>query len=77
MVQREDRNGTRYRANLTLTEHGKIAAEAVCGKVRQAVEQAGRGLTDEDRVILYRALALIAGNLHTICKDGLKEDHAK
>lgn len=73
MVVRQERNGTRYRANLTLTEQGKTAAAAVCEKVRQAVEQAGRGLTEENRVILYQALTLIAGNLHAICKDGLKD----
>ena len=73
MVLRSQRNGTRYRANLTLTEQGNAAALAVKDRARLAVELAGDGLDDAQREVFYRVLALIAGNLHTICKDGLKE----
>jgi hypothetical protein len=38
------------------------------------VELAGAGLTDGDREVFYRVLALIAENLHAICKDGLTDD---
>ena len=76
MVLRTDRNGKRYRANLTLTERGKAAAAAVNEKARMAVEQAGEGLNDTQREVFYQVLALIAGNLHAICKDGLKESNA-
>ena len=72
LVQRKERNGNRYRAALTLTEQGREAAESVNQKAQQAVEQAGEGLDDAQREVFYRVLALIAGNLHTICKDGLK-----
>lgn len=71
MVLRENRNGSRYRAILRLTEQGKVAAEAVVEKARLAVERAGIGFGDQEREVFYRVLALIAGNLHTICKDGL------
>ena len=71
MVLRENRNGSRYRANLTLTEQGKIAAEAVVEKARLAVELAGVGFGEEEREVFYRVLSLIAGNLHKICRDGL------
>ena len=73
MIVRQERNGNRYRANLTLSTQGMEAAAAVCEKARLAVEQAGNGLDDEKRAIFYQALALIAGNLHNICRDGLKE----
>lgn len=73
MVLRQERNGTRYRASLTLTERGNAAAAAVCEKARLAVEQAGNGLNDENRAVFYQVLAIIAGNLHQICKDGLKD----
>lgn len=72
LVCREIRNGSRYRAQLMLTETGRQAAESVNQKAQQAVEQAGEGLNDAQREVFYRVLALIAGNLHTICKDGLK-----
>ena len=74
LVQRQERNGTRYRALLVLTETGKEAAEAVSRKAKQAVELAGAGLTDGDREVFYRVLALIAENLHAICKDGLTDN---
>lgn len=73
MVIREERNGSRYRALLTLTEQGAAAAEAVRERALVAVEQAGLGLEDTQRHVFYQALALIANNLHTICKDGLSE----
>ena len=73
MVLRSPRNGTRYRAPLTLTEQGITAAQAVSERAHLAVEQAGLGLDDDQRQIFYQVLALIAGNLHTICKDGLSK----
>ena len=74
LVQRAERNGSRYRAMLTLTDMGREAAGTVNQRAKLAVEQAGEGLDDAQREIFYRVLALIAGNLHTICKDGLKEN---
>ena len=73
LVLRQERNGTRYRASLILTEQGKAAAGAVSEKARLAVEQAGIGLNDENRAVFYQVLSMIAGNLHQICKDGLKD----
>ena len=72
MLVRTERNGLRYRAPLRLTEAGCAAAAAVSERAQQAVEQAGEGLDDTQREGFYRVLALIAGNLHTICKTGLK-----
>ena len=73
MVRRMTNNGINYRASLVLTEKGADAARAVSEKARLAVEQAGIGLQDEQRQVFYRVLDLIAENLHTICRDGLKE----
>ena len=74
LLIRTQRNGVRYRAMLILTEKGLSAAAAVSQRARQAVEQAGTGLDDSQREIFYRVLALIAGNLHAICQDGLKDE---
>ena len=73
MILRSPRNGTRYRAPLTLTEQGITAAHAVSERAHLAVEHAGLGLDDSQRQIFYQVLTLIAGNLHTICKDGLSK----
>ena len=73
MVSREDRNGNRYRAKLTLTERGMAAAAAVGQRALVAVEMAGVGLQEEQRQVFYQVLNLISQNLHIICKDGLTE----
>ena len=73
MILRSPRNGTRYRAPLTLTEQGIAAAQAVSERAQLAVEHAGLGLDDSQRQIFYQVLTLIAGNLHAICKDGLSK----
>ena len=74
MIRREERNGSRYRANLTLTEQGLTAANAVSEKACLAVERAGTGLDDTQREIFYQVLSLIAGNLHTLCREGLQKE---
>ena len=71
MILRENRNGSRYRAMLRLTEQGKAAANAVMEKARLAVELAGKGFGEEEREIFYRVLSIISGNLHKLCRDGL------
>ena len=75
MIYRENRNGSRYRSALILTEQGKIAAEAVVEKARMAVERAGIGFGEAEREVFYRVLAIIAGNLHKLCKEGLNRNH--
>ena len=72
MVIRENRNGSKYRASLTLTPQGQSAAEAVVEKARLAVEKAGIGFGEEEREVFYRVLSIIAGNLHKLCREGLK-----
>ena len=72
MVIRENRNGSKYRANLMLTAQGQAAAEAVVEKARLAVEKAGNGFGEEEREVFYRVLSIIAGNLHKLCREGLK-----
>ena len=73
MVIRENRNGSKYRANLILTQQGRAAAAAVVEKARLAVELAGTGFGEEEREVFYRVLAIIAGNLHKLCRDGLEQ----
>ena len=72
MVIRENRNGSKYRASLLLTQQGQMAADAVVEKARLAVEKAGTGFGEEEREVFYRVLSIIAGNLHKLCREGLK-----
>ncbi len=72
MVCRQQQGGGTYRALVTLTPAGEAAAQAVACRAQLAVERAGEGLEEEKRRIFYEVLALIAGNLHTVCRDGLE-----
>ena len=74
MLCRDDGSGKRYRANLKLTEAGMAAAEAVTGKARLAVKQATGDYGQDLQDIFAGTLALVAENLETICRDGLKEE---
>ena len=74
MVRRENRNGSRYRAALFLTQQGQAAAEAVVEKARLAVELAGTGIEETEREAFYRVLAIISGNLHKLCREGLTKN---
>lgn len=73
LVTREAANDTAYRALIKLTEEGKSAARYVCDKVKAAVEIAGRGLSDQDRLLFYSNLRRIADNLRSIGETGLPE----
>ena len=72
-MTREAVNDTAYRALVKLTEEGKSAARYVCDKVRSAVELAGKGLNEQDRLVFYVNLRRIADNLRTISEIGLPE----
>lgn len=73
LLARGERNGIRYRVPLFLTEAGQKAAEEVNAVAMRAVEQAGQGLTEEQRRVFYDVLGHIAQNLHTISRDGIQE----
>lgn len=72
LLNRSTVGGIRYRAQLKLTELGVAAANHVQQRALLAVEEASAGMTDQQRVMMYAALDLIAGNLQTICAEGLK-----
>lgn len=73
LVERTEKNGSRYRAMLRLTPQGEAAAKHVDARARLAVEKAGAGLTDAQREVFYAALDLIAANLQVISDEGLEE----
>lgn len=59
-----------YRAQLTLTEAGRQAAEFVARRGQEAVDAADLGVSEEDRRILYATLSTIAENLQSIHQNG-------
>lgn len=65
--------GNAYRAILTLTQRGREAAQFVARRAALAVEQAGKGLTDDDRRIFYAALSRIQTNLNLVAQKGIQD----
>lgn len=72
LIRRQAKEGSSYRARLLLTERGMAAAAQVEQRAKLAVEKAGEGMTDAQRVIFYEVLDLIAGHLQMICEEGLE-----
>ena len=71
------REGASYRALLLLTEEGIRAASHVAERATKAVEEGGKGLSEERRIVFYETLDLIASNLREITKEGLPQQHQK
>ncbi len=69
-VKKQSVDGSLYRGVLVLTDSGRQAAEQVCRRVEQAVEWAGKDLTDETRDIFYSALFSVAANLRHLSEQG-------
>ncbi len=69
LILREASGSNLYRATLALTDKGAQVADAVVLRVNNAVEQAGKGLSDSDRQVFYSSLELISANLKEMCKD--------
>ena len=76
LIRKTDKDNL-YRAKLVLTEEGQAAAEYVCDKASRAVSLAGGNLGDEERRIMYGALAIIETNLRRISRDGIPDRHRK
>ncbi|MBR3949540.1 MAG: MarR family transcriptional regulator [Oscillospiraceae bacterium] len=74
MVTRDSQGGSRYRAGLMLTAKGAAAAQAVLQTADLAVKQASKDIGEQEQVLFYSIMTKVAGNLHGICKDGLKKD---
>ncbi|MBQ8749657.1 MAG: transcriptional regulator [Clostridia bacterium] len=58
----------RYKSLLKLTEKGKDIAKKIGDKIDAVLEIASKGLSDENRAILYQSLTLISNNLDLFCK---------
>ncbi len=55
-----------YRAHIMLTENGKRITEALRERASVLVDHIGKGLTEENRNILYETLGLIASNMRNM-----------
>lgn len=63
----------RYRAKLQLTAQGGALADRIRALAQRAVEQAGRDISDADRVVMYAALESIGNHLQDLTVQALSE----
>lgn len=74
MVSRPEGQNKRYRASLKLTEAGIAAADAVMDRAKLAVVEATGDYGREQQIQFTQTLAMLANNLDTICREGLKDE---
>ena len=52
---------------MRLTEKGREVGRRIAEKVDRILALAGDGMSEEDRAVMYRCLALVGSNLQKIC----------
>jgi len=57
----------RYQSPLELTESGREIGERIAEKVDRILEVASKGLSEEERDIMYKGLSLVNRNLIELC----------
>ena len=68
------KHAKRYNSTLHLTETGKEIGQKIADKIGCVLDEICNDLTDDQRIELYRSLAIISKNLE-LCADGI--DKAK
>lgn len=59
----------RYKSRLILTEKGKEVGYKIAEKINRVLAEVSVGLTEEERITLYRSLAIISENLEKISSE--------
>ena len=67
----------RYQSPLVLTDKGREVGGIVAKKIDAILEAASDGLSEDERIILYRSLALIHENLRKICANYNSDDDSE
>ena len=67
----------RYQSPLVLTDKGREVGGIVAKKIDAILEDASDGLSEDERIILYRSLALIHENLRKICANYNSDDDSE
>lgn len=62
----EDEAGKRYKSPLTLTEKGREIGGRIAEKIDRILVEASAGLSEEHRLIMYKSLTIICGNLERL-----------
>ncbi len=69
-----DYEQNKYNGKIKLTQNGKELAKFIHKKTSLALDAGGVGLSDEERIILYRSLGIIQTNLENYYNDLAKDE---
>ena len=58
----------KYNTSIVLTDSGKDIGNVIATKIDKVLDIASDGLSEEDRVVLYRSLDVINKNIQNICE---------
>jgi DNA-binding MarR family transcriptional regulator len=64
---RQPQDNKKYKNHLALTEKGRQVGERIAEKIDRIIEEAGEGVSEECRDIMYRSLFMINSNLQKRC----------
>lgn len=64
----ESEEKKRYQSPLMLTDEGKKIGAAIAGKIDRILDVASCGLSEEERNIMYKGLAIVNKNLNALCE---------
>lgn len=65
-LAREAGGGRRYKSPLLLTEKGMELGKQIADKINTILEEISIGLTEEERVALYRSLSIVSSSLEAL-----------
>ena len=65
---------SRYHLMLTLTEKGLAVAKKLAERIDTVIESASNGVSDADREIMYRSLAIINANLQKVYESYIEDE---
>ena len=64
---RQNEDNKKYKSHLALTEMGRSVASKIAEKIDRILDEAGAGIHEADREIMYRSLFQISSNLQKRC----------
>ena len=67
-IKAEPMHGKRYQTPLVLTEKGRATGALIADKIDSILMSASDGLSESDRVAMYKSLTRINDNLQRICE---------
>jgi DNA-binding MarR family transcriptional regulator len=66
LVRRNEEN-KKYKSHLALSDMGRAVASKIAEKIDRILDEAGAGIREEEREIMYRNLFRISNNLQKRC----------